>query len=742
MPWITGDVSGSQTLTGLDHLYETHINELRVAIDAANAAIGLKAADSVVVHNTGAETIAGVKTFSSAPVVPSAAFPQAATVNLVSDLAAKALDSAVVHNTGAETVAGVKTFSSIPVVPTNSFPESAVINLVADLSAKAVDSAVVHNTGAETIAGAKTFSSAISGSPATGHKLGRTTSLGDETLVVARSTGEGDPTVNAGTIAIFQNNSASGFSGQVDIVTGTAGSASLGFGDKDNPAQGILTWSNVTNSFSLGGGLLSLSGLPTSALHAATKSYVDKLTSFVVGPAGSGATYETDGTADQVQFQAANDAANAQGGGRVYVLKGDYNFSGVLSLSNKVTLVGEALGAVKIVLGDTANITITGKSKVNIFNIETDGDTQPGEPTANFAVHVVDSSDVRIDNCNFMNCGSFGVFINATATNTTQRVWVTRCRLSGKGNNDVIGGGPQNSTNSTVKDIFVLDNYVVQDTSLGVPAGGGTYSNAIDLVKVESVTFAGNKVLGNIFYGNEQWPHKYSRIQGNDVAPAVGQTTCYIGIDTLTGATDNAITLAVQNNILRKGFIWLIGQSTASLLNVSVTGNTIRGEGGVDWGIRCDYAGLCNISDNIINGVTTGITLTNSSSNNLVGNQFSSCTTAILESSSGGNNYAATFIGSSVGTIYSGLAATSSTSGTYGATDYDITAGGSNRSVVITPSGTGKLDVASNIIRLRTAKTPSSATDTGAQGDICWDASYVYVCTATNTWKRVAIATW
>lgn len=37
--------------------------------------------------------------------------------SLVSDLGNKATDSAVVHNTGAETVAGIKTFSSAPVVP-------------------------------------------------------------------------------------------------------------------------------------------------------------------------------------------------------------------------------------------------------------------------------------------------------------------------------------------------------------------------------------------------------------------------------------------------------------------------------------------------------------------------------------------------------------------------------------------------------------------------------------------------
>lgn len=37
---------------------------------------------------------------------------------------------------------------------------------------------------------------------------------------------------------------------------------------------------------------------------------------------------------------------------------------------------------------------------------------------------------------------------------------------------------------------------------------------------------------------------------------------------------------------------------------------------------------------------------------------------------------------------------------------------------------------------------PSSASDTGTEGEIRFDADYIYVCTATDTWKRVAIATW
>lgn len=55
---------------------------------------------------------------------------------------------------------------------------------------------------------------------------------------------------------------------------------------------------------------------------------------------------------------------------------------------------------------------------------------------------------------------------------------------------------------------------------------------------------------------------------------------------------------------------------------------------------------------------------------------------------------------------------------------------------------TAALDIDSDVIRLRDSKTPSSASDTGNQGDIAWDSDYIYICTATNTWKRAALATW
>jgi len=50
------------------------------------------------------------------------------------------------------------------------------------------------------------------------------------------------------------------------------------------------------------------------------------------------------------------------------------------------------------------------------------------------------------------------------------------------------------------------------------------------------------------------------------------------------------------------------------------------------------------------------------------------------------------------------------------------------------------LDINGDSLRIRTAKTPASASASGHQGQISWDADYLYVCTATDTWKRVAIA--
>lgn len=59
-----------------------------------------------------------------------------------------------------------------------------------------------------------------------------------------------------------------------------------------------------------------------------------------------------------------------------------------------------------------------------------------------------------------------------------------------------------------------------------------------------------------------------------------------------------------------------------------------------------------------------------------------------------------------------------------------------------TTAPSGLLDVADNKLRVRTAQTPASTTAAGNAGEFCWDANYIYVATATNTWRRSALTAW
>lgn len=58
------------------------------------------------------------------------------------------------------------------------------------------------------------------------------------------------------------------------------------------------------------------------------------------------------------------------------------------------------------------------------------------------------------------------------------------------------------------------------------------------------------------------------------------------------------------------------------------------------------------------------------------------------------------------------------------ATDTDLYVGASAKLVVLSPP------------------VPASAAATGTKGEIAYDTNYIYVCVATDTWKRAALSTW
>lgn len=50
--------------------------------------------------------------------------------------------------------------------------------------------------------------------------------------------------------------------------------------------------------------------------------------------------------------------------------------------------------------------------------------------------------------------------------------------------------------------------------------------------------------------------------------------------------------------------------------------------------------------------------------------------------------------------------------------------------------------VYANSLYVGTTYTPSTSSSTGTPGQITWDSGWIYVCIATNTWKRANITTW
>lgn len=88
----------------------------------------------------------------------------------------------------------------------------------------------------------------------------------------------------------------------------------------------------------------------------------------------------------------------------------------------------------------------------------------------------------------------------------------------------------------------------------------------------------------------------------------------------------------------------------------------------------------------------------------------------------------------------------STTDVTSGSEDFDLLiqlmTGGAAPTTAATITSDGDLRLVGDTVRVPVERTITNANDTGVKGDICWDSSYIYVCTATDTWKRVAISTW
>lgn len=196
--------------------------------------------------------------------------------------------------------------------------------------------------------------------------------------------------------------------------------------------------------------------------------------------------------------------------------------------------------------------------------------------------------------------------------------------------------------------------------------------------------------------------------------------------------------------------------------NIFITGFSSTANPGA--GLRLDGNGSYT-GDNYFYGIHVdtcqeGIALTSTSN----ANHFFGCTvrTTLSHASARGIN-----MGSGVGNTFVGFTVENSTSGIRINTDKNTFAGfyfENNTTAILFESGAddnvlvGMSNVSDNttfvtiggsrniVLGTNTfisgVTAPAAADSTGIVGQIATDAGFIYVCTAPNTWERVAIATW
>lgn len=120
-----------------------------------------------------------------------------------------------------------------------------------------------------------------------------------------------------------------------------------------------------------------------------------------------------DGTADDVQIQAAIDAVSTAGGGTVLLRAGAYTLAASLNMAANVELVGESKKATLTYAGVAINLA----DDCALKNLTVEGQ-----------VNGVDAERVTLDNCVFdANGQTYGVFLDAGCDSLS----MTRCRVTG-----------------------------------------------------------------------------------------------------------------------------------------------------------------------------------------------------------------------------------------------------------------------------------------------------------------------
>lgn len=285
-----------------------------------------------------------------------------------------------------------------------------------------------------------------------------------------------------------------------------------------------------------------------------------------------------------------------------------------------------------------------------------------------------------------------------------------------------VGNGAEGTISCSVEFIAKGDTYILNDDAFKIVSDG--YGSPIELW-VQTVNSSGSAVT------------YYELSRYNIVNPALTYDTSNVATSTEpVGSVLNVRSAGLVAN----GVPVVTTSGTATLTNKTLSSPTINSP-------RID-----SIKDTNGNSIVALAPVANAVNyftiaNAAAGSIPSISTTGTMRFSAGGAGYLEARNGNGVifkakadqASTVNNLSFLASASGT----DVEIRGEGSdtNVGVIIRPQGAGTLKVGSNPVGVKVA-VPATATSTGALGNWAADTDYIYVCTATDTWRRAALSTW
>jgi hypothetical protein len=337
--------------------------------------------------------------------------------------------------------------------------------------------------------------------------------------------------------------------------------------------------------------------------------------------------------------------------------------------------------------------------------------------------YLVDSTNTaRIPNTggetSLIQTGYGSVKLKAGAINTapSTKVYLHQNRLAiGKG--DSLADSTLEVQSSSSDDIFRCNNTAGQNLLNYTNSGTLQLKNSSGVVNFHFENAGTSGEYGNIFANG--WIYLYPHVQIGTTTPIMtipsdtGQSMRLNGINLHVGSssnTDSGFAFQVTGDALVKGKLQVKNGSTM-LLDVQSDGDVLLGDG---TNVLLSTSN-CNlgISGTTIMGDVACKGLT-------VNSLAADVDVTIYKQTSGVTLFCDNSTGR-VGIGNNSPAETLSVSGTV--------------------SSTG-LKVSDTTLEFTLGGAPASAGATGTAGQVRFDTNYMYVCTATNTWKRVALSSW